>query len=56
MAEAATTTAAAPAAETQAHAVRPTRPNEEQFKADLAKAEKEHKASMDKFVSFLLGG
>jgi hypothetical protein len=35
---------------------RPTRPDENIFKEELAKAEKEHKASMDKFVcvAFLL--
>ncbi|PTB45554.1 hypothetical protein M441DRAFT_320293 [Trichoderma asperellum CBS 433.97] len=41
---------AAPAAEAApAPSVRPTRPDEKVFKEELAKAEKEHKASMDKF-------
>lgn len=54
---------AAPAAEAApAPNTRPTRPDEKIFKEELAKAEKEHKASMDKFVcaaclffSFLFG-
>lgn len=47
----ATTTVAAPAAEAApAPGARPTRPDEKIFKEELAKAEKEHKASMDKFV------
>ncbi|RFU77852.1 nuclear segregation bfr1 [Trichoderma arundinaceum] len=42
--------AAAPApAAASAPAARPTRPDENVFKQELAKAEKEHKASMDKF-------
>lgn len=42
---------AAPAAEAApAPNARPTRPDEKIFKEELAKAEKEHKASMDKFV------
>lgn len=42
---------AAPAAEAApAPSTRPTRPDEKIFKEELAKAEKEHKASMDKFV------
>ncbi|KAL7950190.1 hypothetical protein V8C42DRAFT_309726 [Trichoderma barbatum] len=40
--------APAPAADA-APAARPTRPDENVFKQELAKAEKEHKASMDKF-------
>ncbi|KAK0764201.1 hypothetical protein N5P37_003597 [Trichoderma harzianum] len=40
--------AAAPAADS-APSTRPTRPDENVFKQELAKAEKEHKASMDKF-------
>ncbi|PNP52094.1 hypothetical protein THARTR1_07303 [Trichoderma harzianum] len=40
--------AAAPAADS-APSARPTRPDENVFKQELAKAEKEHKASMDKF-------
>ncbi|KOS17968.1 Uncharacterized protein ESCO_002922 [Escovopsis weberi] len=46
-APAATTTAPAPA--TTAAAGRPVKPDENVFKQDLAKAEKEHKASMDKY-------
>lgn len=45
--------AAAPAADS-APSTRPTRPDENVFKQELAKAEKEHKASMDKFVCFLM--
>lgn len=42
---------AAPAVEAApAPNTRPTRPDEKIFKEELAKAEKEHKASMDKFV------
>ncbi|KAL5090666.1 hypothetical protein Trisim1_004289 [Trichoderma cf. simile WF8] len=40
--------AAAPAADS-APSTRPTKPDENVFKQELAKAEKEHKASMDKF-------
>ncbi|KAL7957523.1 hypothetical protein V8C34DRAFT_285439 [Trichoderma compactum] len=40
--------AAAPGADS-APSTRPTRPDENVFKQELAKAEKEHKASMDKF-------
>jgi uncharacterized coiled-coil DUF342 family protein len=43
-----TAPAAAPAAETTTTGVRPTRPDENAFKENVAKAEKEHKASMDK--------
>ncbi|POR31907.1 Uncharacterized protein TPAR_07886, partial [Tolypocladium paradoxum] len=46
MAEAAP--AKAPAAEPTPQATRPTRPDENAFKEELAKAEKAHKASMDK--------
>lgn len=49
MAETATTTA--PAADPKAAPVRPTRPDEKVFQTELAKAEKEHKASMERFVS-----
>jgi uncharacterized coiled-coil DUF342 family protein len=42
-----TAPAAAPAAETTSN-TRPTKPDENVFKEQLAKAEKEHKASMDK--------
>jgi hypothetical protein len=51
-----TTAAASPAAAADAApaasapATRPTRPDENAFKEALAKAEKEHKAAMDKFV------
>ncbi|KAH8173190.1 hypothetical protein LIA77_07445 [Sarocladium implicatum] len=46
-----TITTAAPAADTKAAApaARPTKPDDNAFKADLAKAEKEHKESMDRF-------
>lgn len=44
-------TAQAPEAEKPQQAVRPTRPNEDAFKAELAQAEKAHKASMDRLVS-----
>lgn len=40
----------APAAESTPQATRPTRPDENAFKEELAKAEKAHKASMDKLV------
>ncbi|PNY28384.1 Uncharacterized protein TCAP_01690, partial [Tolypocladium capitatum] len=43
-----TAPAKAPAAESTAPATRPTRPDENAFKEELAKAEKAHKASMDK--------
>lgn len=47
-----TTTTTAPAADNKATpAARPTKPDENAFKADLAKAEKDHKESMDRFVS-----
>lgn len=45
--------APAPAADS-APAARPTKPDENVFKEELAKAEKEHKASMDKFVGFIM--
>lgn len=54
MAETTTTAAApAPAADKSAPAaaVRPTKPDDNAFKADLAKLEKEHKESMERFVS-----
>ena len=41
---------AAAAADAPAHAVRPTRPDENAFKEALAKAEKDHKGSMDRLV------
>lgn len=44
---------AAPAADS-APSTRPTKPDENVFKQELAKAEKEHKASMDKFVCFIV--
>lgn len=44
-----TAAAAAPAADTSAN-TRPTRPDENVFKQELAKAEKAHKAAMDRFV------
>jgi hypothetical protein len=44
-----TAPAAALAAESASN-TRPTRPDENAFKEQLAKAEKEHKASMDKLV------
>ncbi|KAF7544685.1 hypothetical protein G7Z17_g9750 [Cylindrodendrum hubeiense] len=46
MAETATATATAPAAD-KAPATRPTKPDDNVFKEELAKAEKAHKASMD---------
>lgn len=49
MAETATATATAPAAD-KAPATRPTKPDENVFKEELAKAEKAHKASMDLLV------
>ena len=48
MAEAATATPAV--AETTTPKTRPTRPDENAFKEELAKAEKAHKASMDRLV------
>ncbi|KAI8723573.1 hypothetical protein NCS52_00213200 [Fusarium sp. LHS14.1] len=45
-----TATAPAPAADKQAH-VRPTKPDENAFKEALAKAEKDHKVSMDHLAS-----
>lgn len=45
-----TATSPAPAAENKQAHVRPTKPDEEVFKKELAKAEKEHKASMDRLV------
>ncbi|RSL52316.1 hypothetical protein CEP54_010993 [Fusarium duplospermum] len=45
-----TATAPAPAADKQAH-VRPTKPDENAFKEALAKAEKDHKASMDRLAA-----
>lgn len=44
-----TATAPAPAADKQAH-TRPTKPDENAFKEALAKAEKDHKVSMDHLV------
>lgn len=48
-----TTTAPAAAADNQAASAgtRPTKPDDNAFKADLAKLEKEHKDAMDRFVS-----
>lgn len=51
MAETATATAPAPAEDKAAAATRPTRPNENAFKEELAKAEKAHKEAMDRLVS-----
>lgn len=48
MAEAATATA--PAADKSATTHRPTKPDENVFKKDLAAAEKAHKAAMDRLV------
>lgn len=48
-----TTTTTAPAAE-KTQTVRPTRPDEAAFQKELAAAEKEHKASMDRLVSIRL--
>ncbi|KEY74205.1 hypothetical protein S7711_00362 [Stachybotrys chartarum IBT 7711] len=48
MAETATATAPAPAEDKAAAATRPTRPNENAFKEELAKAEKAHKEAMDR--------
>ncbi|KAJ4256322.1 Hypothetical protein NCS54_00260000 [Fusarium falciforme] len=45
-----TATAPAPAADKQAH-TRPTKPDENAFKEALAKAEKDHKASMDRLAA-----
>ncbi|KAL2691816.1 hypothetical protein Neosp_002207 [[Neocosmospora] mangrovei] len=45
-----TATAPAPAADKQAH-VRPTKPDENAFKEALAKAEKDHKVSMDQLAA-----
>ncbi|KAM0431854.1 hypothetical protein ACHAPT_005106 [Fusarium lateritium] len=45
-----TATAPAPAADKQAH-TRPTKPDENVFKEALAKAEKDHKASMDRLAA-----
>ena len=36
------------------HKSRPEKPDEEKYKSDLAKAEKEYAAAMDKFVSLLM--
>lgn len=47
-----TATAPAPAAE-KATSTRPTKPDENVFKEELAKAEKDHKASMDRLVRLL---
>ncbi|KAF2455276.1 hypothetical protein BDY21DRAFT_289805 [Lineolata rhizophorae] len=41
----------APAAGKKQHVVKPDKPNEEQYKQDLAKAEKEHAASQEKLNS-----
>ncbi|KAF4972673.1 hypothetical protein FSARC_822 [Fusarium sarcochroum] len=45
-----TATSPAPAADKQAH-VRPAKPDENVFKEELAKAEKDHKASMDRLAA-----
>lgn len=45
-------TATAPAAD--AATSRPQKPDEAKYKADLAAAEKAHKAALAEFVSFLL--
>jgi hypothetical protein len=37
------------------HKTRPTRPNEDAFKADLAQAEKEHAAAQEKLVCLAIG-
>jgi Asp-tRNA(Asn)/Glu-tRNA(Gln) amidotransferase C subunit len=39
-----------PAAAASVPATKPVRPDEEQFKKDLAKLEKEHKEALDKYV------
>lgn len=44
-----TATSPAPAAADKGH-VRPAKPDENLFKEELAKAEKDHKASMDRLV------
>ena len=38
----------------KAHKSKPEKPDEEKYKLDLAKAEKEYAAAMDKFVSLLM--
>jgi hypothetical protein len=39
-----------PAAAAAVPATKPVRPDEEQFKKDLAKLEKEHKEALDRYV------
>lgn len=45
-----TAAAQAPAAETPQQTTRPTKPDEDAFKTELAKAEKAHAASMERLV------
>lgn len=49
-----TATATAPAADNAQQTTRPQKPDENAFQADLAKAEKEHKASMERLVQIPL--
>lgn len=49
---AATAAGTAPAPATEKATSRPTRPDENVFKEELAKAEKAHKAAMDRLVCF----
>jgi hypothetical protein len=51
MAEVATTSTAA---SDESHKARPDKPDEEKYKADLAKAEKDHEAAVTKFVRLTL--
>lgn len=48
-AKTATTNGSAP--QGKQHVVKPEKPDEEKYKADLAKAEKEHAAAQEKLVS-----
>lgn len=50
-AQVATSDATAPQ-EKQQQTVRPEKPDEDKYKEDLAKAEKEHQVAQDKFVRF----
>jgi hypothetical protein len=43
-----------PAAEGKQQVVKPEKPDEDKYKEDLAKAEKEHTAAQDKLVGALL--
>lgn len=51
-AQVATTDATAPQEKQQI--VRPEKPDEDKYKEDLAKAEKEHQAAQDKLVRFVI--